>query len=88
MKLFNHVGGIDPIEMSAEMVNGKRMYLTPEGYKFPSVTTVISNNAKKKANIARWRAREERKKQMLKPLVLQVAAQSITLLQRIILTTN
>ena len=48
MKLFNHVGGIDPIEMSAEMVNGKRMYLTPEGYKFPSVTTVISNNAKKK----------------------------------------
>ena len=88
MKLFNHVGGIDPIEMSAEMVNGKRMYLTPEGYKFPSVTTVISNNAKKKANIARWRARVERIKLMLKPLVLQVAAQSITLLQRIILTTN
>ena len=57
MKLFNHVGGIDPIEMSAEMVNGKRMYLTPEGYKFPSVTTVISNNVKKKASIARWRAR-------------------------------
>ena len=34
MKLFNHVGGIDPIEMSAEMVSGKRMYLTPEGYSF------------------------------------------------------
>ena len=34
MKLFNHLGGVDPIEMSAEMVNGKRMYLTPEGYKF------------------------------------------------------
>ena len=57
MKIFNHVGDIDPIEMSAEMVNGKRMYLTPEGYKFPSVTTVISNNAKKMAGIARWRAR-------------------------------
>ena len=57
MKLFNHVDGIDPIEMSAEMVNGKRMYLTPDGYKFPSVTTVIGNNAKKKASIARWRAR-------------------------------
>ena len=56
MKLFNHVG-LDPIEMSAEMVDGKRMYLTPEGFKFPSVTTVISNNAKKKAGIARWRAR-------------------------------
>ena len=57
MKLFNHVGQIEPIEMSAEMVDGKRMYLTPEGYKFPSVTTVISNNAKKMAGIARWRAR-------------------------------
>ena len=56
MKLFNHVG-LDPIEMSAEMVDGKRMYLTPEGYKFPSVTTVISNNKEKMAGIARWRAR-------------------------------
>ena len=56
MKLFNHVG-LDPIEMSAEMVDGKRVYLTPEGYKFPSVTTVISNNKEKKAGIARWRAR-------------------------------
>ena len=57
MKLFNHVGKIEPIEMSAEMVDGKRMYLTPEGFKFPSVTTVISKNAKKMAGIARWRAR-------------------------------
>ena len=56
MKLFNHVG-LDPIEMSAEMVDGKRVYLTPEGFKFPSVTTVISNNKEKKAGIARWRAR-------------------------------
>ena len=56
MNLFNHVG-LDPIEMSAEMVDGKRVYLTPEGYKFPSVTTVISNNKEKKAGIARWRAR-------------------------------
>jgi len=39
------------------MVDGKRMYLTPEAFKFPSVTTVISNNAKKMAGIARWRAR-------------------------------
>ena len=56
MKLFNHVG-LDPIEMSAEMVDGKRVYLTPEGFKFPSVTTVISNNKAKKAGIAKWRAR-------------------------------
>jgi len=56
MKLFNHVG-LDPIEMSAEMVDGKRVYLTPEGSKFPSVTTVISNNKEKMAGIAKWRAR-------------------------------
>ena len=55
--LFNHVSELDPIEMVAEMVEGKRMYRTPEGYKFPSVTTVISNNSAKKANIARWRKR-------------------------------
>ena len=57
MMLFNHVSELDPIEMVAETVEGKRMYRTPEGYKFPSVTTVISNNAAKKANIARWRKR-------------------------------
>ena len=56
MILFNHVG-LDPIEMSAEMVDGKRVYLTPTGDKFPSVTTVISNNKEKKAGIAKWRAR-------------------------------
>ena len=57
MKLFNHVGDIEPIEMVAEMVEGKRVYLTPEGSKFPSVTTVIGNNKKKLAGIARWRKR-------------------------------
>ena len=62
MKLFNHVGGIEPIEMVAEMVEGKRMYMTPEGFKFPSVTTVISNNKEKMAGIARWRARVGEKK--------------------------
>ena len=56
MKLFNHVG-LDPIEMSAEMVEGKRVYLTPTGHHYPSVTTVIGNNAKKMAGIAKWRAR-------------------------------
>jgi len=54
---FNHVEGVTPIEMSAKIVNGKRVYLTPDGDKFPSVTTVISNNAKKMAGIAKWRER-------------------------------
>lgn len=43
--------------MSAEMVEGKRVYLTPTGHHYPSVTTVIGNNAAKKAGIAKWRAR-------------------------------
>ena len=54
---FNHVEGVTPIEMPAKIVNGKRVYLTPDGDKFPSVTTVISNNAKKMAGIAKWRQR-------------------------------
>ena len=54
---FNHVEGVTPIEMPAKIVNGKRVYLTPDGDKFPSVTTVISNNAQKMAGIAKWRER-------------------------------
>lgn len=57
MKLFNHVGVLTPVEMSAEMVDGKRVYLTPDGDMFPSVTTVIGNNAAKQAGLAKWRER-------------------------------
>ena len=53
--MFTHRNDITPIEMTAEMVEGKRLYFTPEGNKYPSVTTVISNNAKKAKAIARWR---------------------------------
>ena len=43
------------IQLTAEMIDGKRYYLTPEGNKYPSVTTVLSQmNAKA---IAEWRAR-------------------------------
>ena len=61
MKTFNHIG-LDPIELRATMVEGKRLYATPEGDRFPSVTTVISNNAKKKQSIARWRERVGKEK--------------------------
>ena len=85
MKLFNHVGDIEPIEMSAEMVDGKRVYLTPTGDKFPSVTTVISNNKEKMAGIARWRARvgEAKANANIRSMPL-VAAQSTMLLRKII----
>ena len=62
MKLFNHVGALTPVEMVAEMVDGKRLYTTPEGNRYPSITTVISNNSKKQAGLARWRARVGKEK--------------------------
>lgn len=43
------------INLEAEMINGKRHYLTPSGKKYPSVTTVLSPMSA--AGIAEWRAR-------------------------------
>jgi genome maintenance exonuclease 1 len=56
MKIFDHVG-LDPIEMDTVTVDGKRYYVTPSGNKYPSITTVISNNSKKQASLAKWRNR-------------------------------
>ena len=44
---FNHLG-LHPIELSTVTIDGKRYYVTPEGNKYPSVTTVIGSNAKSK----------------------------------------
>jgi len=41
--------------LETEMINGKRHYLTPEGNKYPSVTTVLSSMSAQ--GIAEWRAR-------------------------------
>lgn len=57
MKIFNHVGLIEPIEMNTVMIDGKRYYLTPSGNKHKSVTTVISNNPVKKKVLSEWRQR-------------------------------
>ena len=54
---FTHKDGISPIQMEAKMIEGRRLYSTPYGRNYPSITTVISNNAAKKAGIAKWRAR-------------------------------
>lgn len=53
-KYFN----IQPLpshDLPTEMVNGKRHYITPDGNKYPSVTTVLSAMSAK--GIAEWRAR-------------------------------
>ena len=62
MQLFNHVGDVTPVDMNAEMVDGKRVYYTPSGNHYPSITTVIGNNAKKQAGLAKWRERVGKEK--------------------------
>lgn len=56
MKVFDHVG-LKPVEMDTVTIDGKRYYLTPSGNKYPSITTVISNNSKKQKSLAKWRSR-------------------------------
>lgn len=57
MKIFDHVGELTPVEMETVTIDGKRYYVTPTGGRYPSITTVISNNSKKQAGLAKWRAR-------------------------------
>ena len=57
MKIFNHVGLIEPIEMNTVMIEGRMYYNTPTGNKHKSVTTVISNNPEKQKGLAKWRER-------------------------------
>lgn len=52
---FNHVGLLEPIEMDTVTIDGKRYYVTPTGFKHPSVTTVIGNNSRKQKVLAEWR---------------------------------
>ena len=52
--MFNHVQTSLP-EVTTETINRKRFYVTPEGEKYPSITTVLSN--RKKEGLFEWRKR-------------------------------
>ena len=54
MKKFDHVklNGELP-DIKTESIKGKRFYVTPEGNKYPSVTTVLSD--RNKEGIVKWR---------------------------------
>ena len=54
MNMFNHVQTSLP-EVTTETINRKRFYVTPEGEKYPSITTVLSN--RKKEGLFEWRKR-------------------------------
>ena len=55
MKNFNHVGQSFDFELKTENINGKRHYVTPDGNRYVSITTLLSNLSK--AGIQKWRAR-------------------------------
>ena len=54
MKQFNHVG-IELQDLPTENINGKRHYVTPEGNKYISITSLLSHLSA--AGISQWRAR-------------------------------
>jgi len=54
MKFFSHTPSTKTLpEIHTETINGKRFYVTPEGKKYPSITTVLSGRSKEGIN--RWR---------------------------------
>lgn len=54
-KYFDLTEEIPGYPLETVMVEGKRYYVTPEGHKYPSVTTVLSTMSKDA--ILQWRAR-------------------------------
>ena len=55
MKHFNHVNAPTLTELIAETTGSGRVYITPDGNRYPSVTTILSELSK--AGIAAWRDR-------------------------------
>ena len=54
MKSFSHTPSTKTLpEIHTETINGRRFYVTPEGKKYPSITTVLSGRSKEGIN--RWR---------------------------------
>ena len=55
MKQFNHVGSSLDCDLKTETIDGKRIYATPNGDKYISITSLLSNLSK--ASIQKWRKR-------------------------------
>ena len=54
MPVFNHVPVKLP-KLETTTINGKRFYITPNGYHYPSITTVLS--LRRKEGLMEWRKR-------------------------------
>ena len=54
VKNFTHISlPTDPIKLFTETINGKRFYVLPDGKKYPSITTVLSD--RNNEGITKWR---------------------------------
>ena len=53
--MFIHENVLGDLDLKTTNENGKRCYVTPDGEKYPSVTTVLSDY--KKEGIIKWRKR-------------------------------
>ena len=54
VKNFTHVPlPTKPIELTTQTIKGKRFYILPDGQKYPSITTVLSDRGN--AGILKWR---------------------------------
>ena len=54
MKSFDHVNLSDKLpDIQTETIKGKRFYVTPEGKKYPSITTVLSG--RNNEGLVKWR---------------------------------
>ena len=54
MKSFHHVNLSDKLpDIQTETIKGKRFYVTPEGKKYPSITTVLSG--RNNEGLVKWR---------------------------------
>lgn len=53
--MFNHVQVSELPKLKTENINKKRYYITPDGNKYPSITTILSNRNKK--GLFEWRKR-------------------------------
>lgn len=51
--MFTHLNIIKPKDIKVSEIAGRRFYITPQGKKYPSVTTVL--NAKDKPWLTEWR---------------------------------
>ena len=54
MKKFNHFDS-SLLDLKTENIDGKRHYITPDGNRYVSITTLLSNLSRE--GISRWRAR-------------------------------